>query len=199
MSDAELILRARGGDELAFQRLVDHHRDRIRGIAGIYFLPGGSDDDLRQEALVGFHKAVRDYKPERNSSFPSFASLCIRRQVMRAVKTANTGKHQPLNERRDLSRPDAAGEEPMDPEEGSWAYADTDADPLHRLIQGEDWDEVRRLCLTLSPLEGEVLGLFLSDYDYNAIAAQIDCSHKTVDNALQRCRRKVSEGMAVAA
>ena len=199
MSDTELILRARGGDELAFRRLADRHRDRIRGIAATYYLPGGSADDLRQEALFGFHKAVQDYKPERNSSFPSFASLCIRRQVMTAVKAANREKHLVFTRRRDLSVPDSAGDGLLDPEEGHLAYADHDADPLHRLLQREDWDAVRRLCLGLSPLEGECLGLFLSDLDYNEIAAEIGCTHKTVDNALQRCRRKVGAGMEVAA
>lgn len=198
MTDAELILRARGGDELAFRRLVDRHDGMLRGVASRYYLPGGADDDLYQEALWGFHKAIRDYRPERKGSFPSFARLCVQRQVMTAVKTANGNKHLVLTRRRDLSLPDAAGDGTI-AEDCHAAFADHDADPLHRLVQQEDWDEIRRLCLSLSPLEGEALGLFLTDFTYDEIAERIGCSHKTVDNAMQRCRRKLSEGMAVAA
>jgi RNA polymerase sporulation-specific sigma factor len=199
MTDAELILRARGGDELAFRRLADRYRAKLRGIAADYYLPGGSADDLHQEALVGLHKAVRGYKPERNGSFSAFASLCIRRQVLTAVTAANRRKHEPLNGRRDLVVLDTGEGGIIDPEDCHSAYADPDSDPLHCLIQQEDWDEVRRLCLTLSVLEGRVLGSYLSDLDYNEIAAEIGCTRKTVDNALQRCRHKLSEGMAVAA
>ncbi len=159
--------------------------------ASSYFLIGGDSEDLIQEGLVGLYKAVRDYRTDRESSFRNFAELCITRQIITAVKTATRNKHTPLNQYVSFSQTPAAaadGEPTLDEIlPGPEAH-----DPVNQVISTEELQSlVACLSSVLSELESSVLSLYLDGYSYEAIAERLGCDTKTVDNALQRVKRKV--------
>jgi RNA polymerase sporulation-specific sigma factor len=191
LGDAYLVARAKRGDSVAYDRLVGRYRGFVRLKASSYFLLGGESEDLIQEGLVGLYKAVRDFRSDRESSFRNFAELCITRQMITAVKTASRNKHAPLNQSISFaSSPAAAGDGESTLEEilpGSPVE-----DPASRVISTE---ELRSLveCLTsvLSELEAEVLTCYLDGRSYEEIGERLDCDTTTVDNALQRVKRKV--------
>jgi RNA polymerase sporulation-specific sigma factor len=182
---------AKQGDPVAYDQIVRRYYGFVRLKASSYFLAGGDSDDLLQEGLVGLFKAVRDFRTDRESSFRNFAELCITRQIITAVKTATRNKHVPLNQYVSFSTsPAASGESDATLDEllpGPTAH-----DPVNVAISSE---ELRSLigCLSeaLSELESRVLSLYLDGRSYEEIGGRIDCDTKTVDNALQRVKRKV--------
>ena len=161
--------------------------------ASSYFLIGGDSDDLIQEGLVGLYKAVRDYRTDRESSFRNFAELCITRQIITAVKTSTRNKHTPLNEYVSFSQtPAASGGDGGDPTLDELLPGPTAHDPVNQVISTEELHSlVACLSSVLSELESSVLSLYLDGHSYEAIAERLDCDTKTVDNALQRVKRKV--------
>ncbi|MFN8111082.1 MAG: RNA polymerase sporulation sigma factor SigH [Thermoleophilia bacterium] len=192
ITDRALIERARGGDTAAMDRIIDRYRGFVRLKASSYFLAGGESDDLIQEGLIGLYKAVRDYRHDREASFRSFAELCVTRQIITAIKTAARNKHTPLNTYVSFShsRAGAQADQEMSlaevlPDDPAW-------DPVNQAISSE---ELRALvgCLgeVLSPLESGVLTMYLEGRSYEEIAGRLSCTPKTVDNALQRVKRKV--------
>lgn len=191
MFDAELVLRARGGDELAFRRLLDRHGDLIEIYTRTYFAPGAERSDLHQEGLYGLHKAVRDYRPDGGSHFRGFASLCIKRQVITAVKAATRYKHGVLNSARSLEGPAHVGSD-----DGlilAETLPGTSGDPYQALAVEEELAEVRDRLRDLSPLERQaVVGVAQGD-PYELVAAAAGADSKAIDNALQRARRKLAD------
>src|SRR3954468_3587348 len=188
LEDGYLLALAKQGSADAYDHLVRRYASFVRLKASSYFLIGGDGEDLIQEGLVGLYKAIRDFRPDRESSFRNFAELCITRQIITAVKTATRNKHTPLNgyvsfsaspPRRGGSGPPRLPGPPA-------------PDPVNQVISSE---ELRSLvtCLSsvLSELESRVLSLYLDGYSYTVIGEMIDCDCKTVDNALQRVKRKV--------
>jgi RNA polymerase sporulation-specific sigma factor len=163
--------------------------------ASSYFLIGGDGDDLVQEGLVGLYKAIRDFRTDRESSFRNFAELCITRQIITAVKTATRNKHTPLNGYVSFSSTPAGGD--SEPTLDEVLPGPGTNDPASQVISSE---ELRSLvdCLStvLSELESRVLSLYLDGHSYAAIAEKLDCDGKTVDNALQRVKRKVGAHLA---
>jgi RNA polymerase sporulation-specific sigma factor len=202
VDDGFLIAAAKQGDRSAYDRLVRRYHGFVRLKASSYFLAGGDSDDLVQEGLVGLYKAIRDFRSDRESSFRNFAELCITRQIITAVKTATRNKHTPLNQYVSFSAaPAAAGEDV--PTLDQLLPGPTVHDPANQVISSE---ELRSLvgCLSsaLSELESRVLTLYLDGYSYEQVGARLQCDTKTVDNALQRVKRKVSahlQARAVAA
>jgi RNA polymerase sporulation-specific sigma factor len=152
---------------------------------------GGDSEDLIQEGLVGLYKAVRDFRTDRESSFRNFAELCITRQIITAVKTATRNKHTPLNGYISFSSTPAGASE-NDSTLAEIIAGSSTADPVNQAISSE---ELRSLvaCLStaLSELESRVLALYLDGYSYTTIGERLGCDCKTVDNALQRVKRKV--------
>jgi len=199
VDDLYLIALAKAGDATAYDRIVRRYYGFVRLKASSYFLTGGDADDLIQEGLVGLYKAVRDFRTDRESSFRNFAELCITRNIISAVKTATRNKHTPLNQYVSFSlTPSSAhdGEPTLDEIlPGSPVH-----DPANQVASAE---ELRSLvdCLstTLSELESRVLALYLDGYSYEQIGARLDCDTKTVDNALQRVKRKVGTHLAARA
>jgi RNA polymerase sporulation-specific sigma factor len=191
VEDGYLIALAKQGDATAYDRIVRRYYGFVRLKASSYFLAGGDSDDLIQEGLVGLYKAVRDYRTDRESSFRNFAELCITRQIITAVKTATRNKHTPLNQYVSFSATPASatdGEPTLD----EIIPGPSVDDPISQVISSE---ELRALvgCLStaLSDLESRVLSLYLDGRSYEEIAGLLDCDAKTVDNALQRVKRKV--------
>lgn len=196
VEDGYLIALAKQGNPVAYDAIVRRYYGFVRLKASSYFLAGGDADDLIQEGLVGLYKAVRDYRTDRESSFRNFAELCITRQIITAVKTATRNKHTPLNQYVSFSSSASAsaeGEPTLDEViPGSPVH-----DPVNQVISSE---ELRALvaCIStaLSELESRVLALYLDGYSYEEVGRRIGCDCKTVDNALQRVKRKVGQHLA---
>ena len=202
VEDEFLIALAKQGDRNAYDRLVRRYYGFVRLKASSYFLAGGDSEDLIQEGLVGLYKAIRDFRRDRESSFRNFAELCITRQIITAVKTATRNKHTPLNGYVSFSAT-PAGASDSEPTLDEVLPGSTTHDPVNQVISSE---ELRSLvgCLSsaLSELESRVLSLYLDGYSYEQAGEQLACDTKTVDNALQRVKRKVGahlESRAVAA
>ena len=191
--DLALVLRARNGNHGALDQLIRQYQPFVRLKASSYFLAGGDSDDLLQEGLIGLYKAIRDYRVDRETSFRSFAELCITRQIITAIKGATRNKHQPLNGYISFSHTPAG----VDPEGGECTLGDAIAgsptmDPASQVISSDEIDSlVGMLGSSLSPLESEVLGSFMSGKSYEAIAERAGCDPKAVDNAMQRVKRKI--------
>jgi RNA polymerase sporulation-specific sigma factor len=192
LEDTYLVALAKKGSPDAYDRIVKRYRGFVRLKASSYFLLGGDSEDLIQEGLVGLYKAIRDFRTDRESSFRNFAELCITRQIITAVKTATRNKHTPLNQYVSFSQTPATatdGEPTLDEVIPGPAVHD----PVNQVISSE---ELRALvgCLStaLSELESRVLALYLDGRSYEEIGERIGCDTKTVDNALQRVKRKVS-------
>jgi RNA polymerase sporulation-specific sigma factor len=191
VEDGYLIALAKQGDPTAYDRIVRRYYGFVRLKASSYFLAGGDSDDLIQEGLVGLYKAVRDYRTDRESSFRNFAELCITRQIITAVKTATRNKHTPLNQYVSYSSSPSSSME-GEPTLDEIIPGPTVFDPVNQVISSE---ELRSLvdCLSsaLSELESRVLALYLDGYSYEQVGERIGCDTKTVDNALQRVKRKI--------
>ena len=191
VEDGYLLALAKQGSPDAYERLVRRYYSFVRLKASSYFLIGGDSEDLIQEGLVGLYKAIRDYRTDRESSFRNFAELCITRQIITAVKTATRNKHTPLNGYVSFSST-PAGSMDSEPTLDEMLAGPSVHDPVNQVISSE---ELRSLvaCLStvLSELESQVLALYLDGHSYTGIGDQLGCDCKTVDNALQRVKRKV--------
>jgi RNA polymerase sporulation-specific sigma factor len=196
LDDHYLVALAKEGKPDAYDAIVRRYRGFVRLKASSYFLLGGESDDLIQEGLLGLYKAVRDYRTDRESSFRNFAELCITRQIITAVKTATRNKHTPLNQYVSFSQsPAAAGDSDSTLDEV--LPGPTAADPVNQVIATEELESlVTCLSGVLSDLESRVLSLYLDGYSYEVVAERLDCDTKTVDNALQRVKRKVGTHLA---
>ncbi len=201
-SDLALVNSYRRGNQGALNALILRYHQFVRLKASSYFLAGGDSEDLIQEGLVGLYKAIRDFRTDRESSFRNFAELCITRQIITAVKTATRNKHTPLNQYVSFSSTPAGTGDDV-PTLDQMLPGPTVHDPVNQVISSE---ELRSLvgCLSsaLSELESRVLSLYLDGYSYEQVGERLVCDTKTVDNALQRVKRKVGahlQSRAVAA
>src|SRR5438309_2309573 len=192
VEDGYLIALAKQGNSDAYDRIVRRYYGFVRLKASSYFLAGGDADDLIQEGLVGLYKAIRDYRSDRESSFRGFAELCITRQIITAVKTATRNKHTPLNQYVSFSQTPAAAGPDSETTLEEVLPGPSVRDPANQVIAGEELESLVA-CLTsvLSELESRVLALYLDGHSYEVIGERLDCDTKTVDNALQRVKRKV--------
>jgi RNA polymerase sporulation-specific sigma factor len=190
--DEYLVALAKQGVPGATERMIRRYHGFVRLKASSYFLIGGDSDDLIQEGLVGLYKAIRDYRSDRESSFRNFAELCITRQIITAVKTATRNKHTPLNSYVSFSQTPAAGGEDGEPTMADLLPGSTVHDPVNQVISTEEIESLVS-CITsvLSELESRVLSLYLDGRSYEEVAERLECDTKTVDNALQRVKRKV--------
>jgi RNA polymerase sporulation-specific sigma factor len=191
LEDLRLVLRARNGDDVALDALVRRYTGFVRLKASSYFLAGGESDDLIQEGLIGLYKAVRDFRTDKETSFRSFAELCITRQIITAIKTATRFKHAPLNTYVSFSHT-PAGQEGDDCSLGDALPGPAVNDPSVRVISTQELESlVGCLSSTLSPLEADALRLYLEGSSYEQMAEELLCDTKTIDNALQRVKRKI--------
>jgi RNA polymerase sporulation-specific sigma factor len=192
LADDELAARFQAGDRLALEALIARYRRFARAKSRGYFLVGGDADDIEQEALIGLYKAARDFRPEHQASFRAFAELCITRQIITAIKTATRYKHAPLNTYVSFSHTPAGQEADADCTLGDALPGPAVDDPATCVISSEELQSLLD-CLgsSLSSLESQVLTGYLEGRSYEAIGEALDCDPKTVDNALQRDKRKV--------
>ena len=187
--DGTLVSRAWEGDEQALRALLDRYRGFVRGKARSYFLAGADREDVVQEGMIGLYKAIRDFDPSRQASFRAFADLCVTRQIITAVKSATRHKHSPLNTYVSFSLP-AHGED------SDTELADTIAvavdDPCEHVVAGHELADLQRwFGEILSELEAEVLQRYVGGESYAEIAVAMDRHVKSIDNALQRIKRKL--------
>jgi len=197
VDDLFLIALAKQGRPDAYDRIVRRYYGFVRLKASSYFLAGGDADDLIQEGLVGLYKAVRDYRTDRESSFRNFAELCITRQIITAVKTATRNKHTPLNQYLSFSSTPAGSSGENESTLDEMLPGSTIHDPVNQVVSSE---ELRALvaCIStaLSELESRVLALYLDGHSYEEVGRRLGCDCKTVDNALQRVKRKVGSHLS---
>ncbi|MBA3747450.1 MAG: RNA polymerase sporulation sigma factor SigH [Solirubrobacterales bacterium] len=192
LEDGYLVALAKQGSTDAYDRLLRRYHGFVRLKASSYFLVGGDSDDLIQEGLVGLYKAIRDYRYDRESSFRNFAELCITRQIITAVKTATRNKHSPLNQYVSFSATPAGAGGDGEPTLEDVIAGSTVHDPVNQVISTEELHSlVGCLSTALSELESRVLALYLDGRPYEEVATRLGCDAKTVDNALQRVKRKV--------
>ena len=192
LEDAYLVALAKRGSADAYERIIKRYRGFVRLKASSYFLLGGDSEDLIQEGLVGLYKAIRDFRTDRESSFRNFAELCITRQIITAVKTASRNKHAPLNQYVSFAQSPAASSEAETTLE-EILPGPISEQPAERAIATEELQAlVSCLSSVLSELESRVLSLYLDGYSYEQIGEKLECDTKTVDNALQRVKRKVA-------
>jgi RNA polymerase sporulation-specific sigma factor len=192
LADLQLVVRARNGDQDALDALIRRYTGFVRLKASSYFLAGGDPEDLIQEGLIGLYKAVRDFRHDKETSFRSFAELCVTRQIITAIKTATRFKHSPLNTYVSFSNTPAGQDSDSDVTLGDALPGPTVDDPSVCVISTEELESlVFALGTGLSKLEADALKLYLEGSSYEEMAAELGCDTKTIDNALQRVKRKV--------
>jgi len=192
LEDLQLVLKARNGDDAALDALIRRYTSFVRLKASSYFLVGGDGEDLVQEGLIGLYKAVRDFRPDKETSFRSFAELCVTRQIITAIKTATRYKHVPLNSYISFSHTPAGQDSDSECTLGDALPGSHVNDPSVRVISTEELQSlVGCLGSTLSPLESDALRLYLEGSSYEQMAAELGVDTKTIDNALQRVKRKI--------
>ncbi|HIZ76830.1 MAG TPA: RNA polymerase sporulation sigma factor SigH [Firmicutes bacterium] len=190
MPDEEIVEQFRNGDEMAQEYLIVKYKNFVRSKARSYFLIGADREDIIQEGMIGLYKAIRDYRGDKLSSFRAFADLCITRQIITAIKTATRQKHIPLNSYVSLNKPiydEDSDRTLMDVLSGMRI-----TDPEELIISQEEIDDIElKMGEILSPLEWKVLTYYLDGKSYQEIAEILGRHVKSIDNALQRVKRKL--------
>lgn len=185
--DEELIRRAQNGEKKLEEFLIDKYKGMVRKKAHAMFLIGGEQEDLIQEGMIGLFRAVRDYRPSKNASFATFASLCVERQIYKAIEISGRQKHRPLNSYISLSEENSPLKNTEDTKQQN---------PEEIIIDRESTNLMQeKIKERLSPFENQVLRAYLEGKDYHQIARQMEKSPKSIDNALQRIRNKINDLM----
>lgn len=192
LTDEEIVTLAKDGDTVALEFLISKYKNFVRSKARTYFLIGADREDIIQEGMIGLYKAIRDYRYDRQASFRAFAEICVTRQIITAIKTATRQKHMPLNSYVSLNKP-------VYEEESERTLSDVitqgkAGNPEELFIDQEDFLDIEStMQRILSPLEQDVVNLYLEGKSYIEIAQQLDRHVKSVDNALQRVKRKLEQ------
>ncbi|MDQ0255988.1 RNA polymerase sporulation-specific sigma factor [Evansella vedderi] len=190
IEDESLVEYVREGDSSALEYLINKYKNFVRAKARSYFLIGADHEDIVQEGMIGLYKAIRDFKGDKLSSFKAFAELCITRQIITAIKTATRQKHIPLNSYVSLDKP--IYDEESDRTLLDVIVASKVSDPEELLINQEEFDDIEvKMGEILSDLERKVLMLYLDGRSYQEISADLNRHVKSIDNALQRVKRKL--------
>ncbi len=193
LPDETLVILSREGNSLAEDELYERYKNTVRIKARPYFLIGGDRDDLIQEGMIGLYKATRDYSPDHNAVFRSFAEMCIQRQLISAIKAATRKKHTPLNTYISFYGSTFTDDEKERPLLDTMEGVRTES-PEEAFISKESTEAIQKsLDTLLTELERNVLDLFIDGHSYQDISARLNCGKKTVDNALQRIKRKLEK------
>ncbi|WP_418791404.1 RNA polymerase sporulation sigma factor SigH [Phosphitispora sp. TUW77] len=190
MLDEDIVEFAKDGEDSALEYLINKYKNFVRAKARSYFLIGADREDIIQEGMIGLYKAIRDFKSDKLSSFRAFAELCITRQIITAIKTATRQKHIPLNSYVSLNKPiydEDSDRTLLDVISGSKI-----TDPEELIISREEFDDIEeKMGEILSSLEWKVLMSYLEGKSYQEIAVDLKRHVKSIDNALQRVKRKL--------
>ncbi|AGF53990.1 RNA polymerase sigma-H factor [Clostridium saccharoperbutylacetonicum] len=190
--DEEIVVKAKNGDNRAQEYLISKYENFVKSKAKAYFLIGADKEDIYQEGMIGLYKAIRDFNPEKSTSFKAFAEICVVRQIITAIKTATRQKHIPLNTYVSLNKP-------IYEEESERTLLDVlvglkISDPEELMISKEQMDYIEeKISKVLSDLELEVLTSYLDGKSYQEIASNLERHSKSIDNALQRVKRKLEK------
>lgn len=191
-SDEEIVAEAKNGNNRAQEYLISKYENFVKSKAKSYFLIGADKEDIYQEGMIGLYKAIRDFNWEKSTSFKAFAEICVIRQIITAIKTATRQKHIPLNTYVSLNKP-------IYEEESERTLLDVLAglkisDPEELMISKEQMDYIEeKISKVLSDLELEVLTSYLDGKSYQEIASDLERHSKSIDNALQRVKRKLEK------
>lgn len=187
--DEEIVMYAKAGDNKAQEYLIFKYENFVKAKAKSYFLIGADKEDIYQEGMIGLYKAIRDFNPEKSTSFKAFAEICVTRQIITAIKTATRQKHIPLNTYVSLNKP-------IYEEESERTLLDVlsglkISDPEELMISKEQMNFIeKKISGVLSDLEKDVLTSYLDGKSYQEIACDLERHAKSIDNALQRVKRK---------
>ena len=190
MADNELVLLANDGDDVAMEVLISRYKNFVRAKTRSYFLIGADRDDIIQEGMLGLFKAIRDFDGTKNNSFRTFAELCVTRQIITAVKTATRLKHTPLNNYVSFNKP--VYEDDTEKTLLEILNNRLELDPEEIIINKEKLEETEeKIKDNLSKFENTVLNLYLQGKNYQEIAIVLEKPAKSIDNALQRIKKKI--------
>lgn len=190
LTDEQIISQIKEGDEQALSFLLDKYKELVNSKVGKYFIIGAEREDIIQEGMIGLYKAIRGFDNCKQNTFKTFANLCIERQLITAIKSSNRQKHMPLNSYLSLNTSaydnDENGTELIETFE-----VDTIEDPLETIMKQESFAEIQNAVQkSLSKFEGQVLERYMQGESYEVIAKRLDTPVKSVDNAIQRIRKK---------
>jgi RNA polymerase sporulation-specific sigma factor len=196
LQDEEIVELVRLGDSDALEYLINKYKNFVRAKARSYFLIGADREDIVQEGMIGLYKSIRDFKGDKLASFKAFAELCITRQIITAIKTATRQKHIPLNSYVSLDKP--IYDEDSDRTLLDIICGTRVTDPEELIINQEEYDDIEdKISEILSDLEQQVLLLYLDGRSYQEIAVDLSRHVKSIDNALQRVKRKLEKYLEV--
>mgnify|MGYP001625054736 CR=1 FL=1 len=196
MTDEQVILEIQKGDKQALSYLMNKYKELVNIKVSKYFMVGAEKEDIVQEGLIGLFKAIKTYKKDRNNSFKSFANMCIERQLITAIKSSTRQKHMPLNSYLSLNASAYDSEEENGIELINTLDNKTVEDPLETVMKKEYYEQIENsMQKTLSDFEKQVLDGYVKGYSYVTIAKQLDAPVKSVDNAIQRIRKKAMKNM----
>lgn len=191
-ADEDVVVEAKKGNDRAQNYIISKYENFVKSKARSYFLIGADKEDIYQEGMIGLYKAIRDFNPDKLTSFKAFAEICVTRQIITAIKTATRQKHIPLNTYISLNKP-------IYEEESERTLLDVltgirISDPEELFISAEQMEYIQQeIDKVLSELEREVLSSYLDGKSYQEIACDLDRHAKSIDNALQRVKRKLEK------
>ncbi len=196
LKDEEVIIKIKQGDQEALAYLLDKYKNLVNVKASKYFIVGAEKDDIFQEGMIGLFRAIKDYDSKKQSSFKSFANICVERQLITAVKSSNRQKHMPLNTYLSLNNSAYNNNDDESAELIDTFNSKTIEDPLETIMKQEYYNEVQTAVnKNLSKFEKQVLDRFLTGESYIKIAEKLNSPVKSVDNAIQRIRKKAIKNM----
>ncbi len=197
MQDEDLIKMIKSGDKSALEHLINRYKNLVNIKVSKYYMVGAEREDIVQEGLIGLYKAIKSFQPDKQNSFKNFASICIDRQLITAIKTSNRQKHIPLNSYISLNKEAYENEEESSSDLIEILDAKTVEDPLDTLTKKEYYKSVENtIDKSLSDFEKKVLNCYIQGESYVEIAQKLDTPVKSIDNAIQRIRKKAIKGIA---
>ena len=196
MTDEQIVLEVQKGDKQAISYLMNKYKELVNIKVSKYFMVGAERDDIVQEGLIGLFKAIKMFKKDKNNSFKSFANMCIERQLITAIKSSTRQKHMPLNSYLSLNASAYDNEEENGIELINTLDNKMVEDPLETVMKKEYYEQIESsIEKSLSAFEKQVLDGYVKGYSYITIAKQLDSPVKSVDNAIQRIRKKAIKNM----
>ncbi len=196
LTDEQIVTEIKQGDEYALSYLLEKYKELVNMKVGKYFMVGAEKEDIMQEGMIGLYKAIKNFDTKKQNSFKTFANLCIERQLITAIKTSNRQKHMPLNSYLSLNMAAYDNNEDDSVELIDTFNSNTIEDPLETVMKKEYYEQIHNnIEKSLSKFEKQVLDRFMKGESYNVIAKRLDSPVKSVDNAIQRIRKKAVKNM----